>query len=234
MTQAPRRKRAYDSSKRRAAARATCLRIAQCARRLFAERGYGATSIELIAREAGASVPTFYATYGSKRAVLFALLDAADAQADVVSLQKSLRAAAGQPREQLQLLVSFSRRFYEQSADLIEIARSAGRVEADLEALWKEGEARRLKGQKPVVHAWAASGVLREGLQESDALDVLWSLTGPDHYRLMVTERRWPPEKYETWLARSLALLLFRHEYSLKRQAFSRAASPLASQNTSE
>ena len=209
MTQAPRRKRAYDSSKRRAAAKATRLRIAQCARRLFAEHGYGATSIEAIAREAGVSVPTFYATYGSKRAVLFALLDAADAQADVVSLQKGLR-AAGQAREQLRLLVSFARRFYQQSADLIEIARNASRVEADLEALWKEGEGRRLKGQKPVVHARAAAGILYEGLQESDALDILWSLTGPDHYRLMVTERRWPPEKYEAWLTRSLELLLFR------------------------
>ena len=142
--------------------------------------------------------------------MLFALLDAADAQADVASLQKSLRAAAGQSSEQLRLLVSFARRFYEQSADLIEIARNASRAEADLEALWQEGEARRLKGQKPIVHAWANSGILREGLQESDALDILWSLTGPDHYRLMVTERRWPPEKYETWLTCSLALLLFR------------------------
>ena len=210
MTQASRPKRAYDSSKRRAAAQATRLRIGQCARRLFSKHGYGATSIEVIAREAGVSVPTFYVTYGSKRAVLFALLDAADAQADVASLQKSLRAAAGQSSEQLRLLVSFARRFYEQSADLIEIARNASRAEADLEALWKEGEARRLKGQKPIVHAWANSGLLREGLQESDALDILWSLTGPDHYRLMVTERRWPPEKYETWLTRSLALLLFR------------------------
>jgi len=208
--QAPPSKRAYDSSKRRATAKATRVRIAQCARRLFAENGYGATSIEGIAREAGASVPTFYAAYGSKRAVLFALLDAADAQADVASLQKSLRAAAGQPREQLRLLVSFARRFYEQSADLIEIARNASRVEADLAELWKQGEARRLKGQKPVVHGWAASGTLREGLQESDALDILWTLTGPDHYRLIVTERRWPPEKYEAWLTRSLELLLFR------------------------
>jgi len=210
MTQASRPKRAYDSSKRRAAAQATRLRIGQCARRLFSKHGYGATSIEVIAREAGVSVPTFYVTYGSKRAMLFALLDAADAQADVASLQKSLRAAAGQSSEQLRLLVSFARRFYEQSADLIEIARSASRAEADLEALWEEGEARRLKGQKPIVHAWANSGLLREGLQESDALDILWSLTGPDHYRLMVTERRWPPEKYETWLTCSLALLLFR------------------------
>jgi AcrR family transcriptional regulator len=215
MTQSPRTRRAYDSSKRRAAAEATRLRIAECARRLFAEHGYGATSIEVIAREAGASVPLFYATYGSKRAVLFALLDAADTQADVVTLQKSLRAAAGQPPEQLRLLASFARRFYQQSADLIEIARHASRSEADLEALWKEGEARRLKGQKPVVHGWAASGILREGLQESDALDILWSLTGPDQYRLIVTERQWPAEKYESWLARSLELLLFRFSNNL-------------------
>jgi AcrR family transcriptional regulator len=203
-------KRPYDSAKRRESAQQTRLRIAQSGRALFAQLGYGATSIEAIANHAGVAVPTFYATYGSKRTLLFALLDAADAQANVIALQDSLRGAAADPRRQLFLLVSFNRRLYQQSADLIEVARSAGRMDPDLAALWIEGEQRRLRGVTPVVRSWALAGALRKQLSERDALDVLWSLIGPDNYRLFVTERGWPPEKYEKWLTSTLKTLLLR------------------------
>jgi AcrR family transcriptional regulator len=210
MLKNPSSKRAYDSAKRRASAQQTRLRIVQSGRALFAQSGYGATSIEAIANHAGVAVPTFYATYGSKRALLFAMLDAADAQANVVALQDSLRDAAAAPRRQLSLLVSFSRRLYQQSADLIEVARSAGSVEPDLAALWTEGEQRRLREVAPVVHSWAAAGALRQPLSERDALDILWSLMGADNYRLFVTERGWPPQRYEKWLTAALKTLLLR------------------------
>lgn len=208
MPRTPPPKRSYNSAKRRVSAEQTRLRIAQSGRALFAQLGYGATSIEAIAKHAGVSVPTFYATYGSKRALLFALLDSADAQAEAVALQKSLRDAAATPARQLSLIVSFVRRFYEQSADLIEVARSAGSTEPDLAALWVEGEQRRLRGVTPVVRSWAAAGALSKSLSEREALDILWSLTGADNYRLFVTERGWPPEKYEKWLTATLKTLL--------------------------
>lgn len=210
MRRIPSPKRTYDSANRRASAEQTRLRIAQSGRVLFAQLGYGATSIEAIAHHAGVAVPTFYAIYGSKRALLFALLDAADAQADVIGLQDSLRGAAATPGRQLSLIVNFNRRIYEQSVDLIEVARSAGRMEPDLAALWAEGEQRRLRGMTPVVHSWAAAGALRKSLSERDALDILWSLLGPENYRLFVTECGWPPEKYEKRLRAMLKTLLLR------------------------
>lgn len=203
-------KRRYDSTRRRESADRTRLRIAQSGRALFAQLGYGATSIEAIAKHAGVAVPTFYATYGSKRALLFALLDAADAQANVIALQDSLRGAAADPPRQLSLLVSFSRRLYQQSADLIEVARSAGSMEPDLAALWVEGEQRRLRGVAPIVRSWVVAGALRKPLSERDALDILWSFMGADNYRLFVTERGWPSERYEKWLTATLKTLLFR------------------------
>ncbi len=33
---------------------------------------------------------------------------------------------------------------------------------------------------------------------------------GPDNYRLFVTERGWPPERYERWLTATLKTLLLR------------------------
>lgn len=83
-------------------------------------------------------------------------------------------------------------------------------MEPDLAALWAEGEQRRLRGVAPIVHSWAVAGALRQTLSERVALDILWSLTGADNYRLFVSERGWPPEKYEKWLTSTLKTLLLR------------------------
>lgn len=76
----------------------------------------------------GVAVPTVYAIYRSKRALLFALLDQADARADVAGLLSDLHAAAGNPRRQLRRGVSFTCRFYAQAGDIIDIVRGAGRT----------------------------------------------------------------------------------------------------------
>ena len=208
--QAKRTKRAYDASRRRASAEERRGRILETARNLFGHYGYGATSIERIAGEAGVAVPTVYAMYRSKRAMLFALLDQADAQADVAGLLRDLRATAGDPRKQLRRLVSFTCRFYGHAGDIVEIARGAGCTNEDLLALWQEGEERRLRGQRPLTNAWERAGVLRKSHSAKEALDILWVMTGADHYRLFVVDRKWSAARYEVWLENTLARLLLR------------------------
>ena len=208
--QAKRTKRAYDASRRRASAEERRGRILQTARNLFGHYGYGATSIERIAGEAGVAVATVYAIYRSKRAMLFALLDQADAQADVAGLLRDLHATAGDPRTQLRRLVSFTCRFYGQAGDIVDIARGAGSTNEDLLALWQEGEDRRLRGQKPLADAWDRSEALRKNINAKEALDILWAMTGADHYRLFVVDRKWSAAHYEVWLENTLARLLLR------------------------
>jgi TetR/AcrR family transcriptional regulator, regulator of autoinduction and epiphytic fitness len=208
--QAKKTKRGYDASRRRASSDERRGRILQTARNLFGHYGYGATSIERIAGEAGVAVPTVYAIYRSKRALLFALLDQADARADVAGLLRDLNAAAGNPRKQLRRLVSFTCRFYAQAGDIVDIARGAGSTNEDLLALWQEGEDRRLRGQKPLADAWDRSGALRKNINAKEALDILWAMTGADHYRLFVVDRKWSAARYEVWLENTLARLLLR------------------------
>jgi TetR/AcrR family transcriptional regulator, regulator of autoinduction and epiphytic fitness len=208
--QAKETKRGYDASRRRASSDERRGRILQTARNLFGHYGYGATSIERIAGEAGVAVPTVYAMYRSKRAMLFALLDQADAQADVAGLLRDLHATAGDPRKQLRRLVSFTCRFYGQAGDIVEIARGAGCTNEDLLALWQEGEERRLRGQRPLTDAWDRAGALRESHTAKEALDILWAMTGADHYRLFVVDRKWSAARYEAWLENTLERLLLR------------------------
>ena len=208
--QAKKTKRGYDASRRRASSDERRGRILQTARNLFGHYGYGATSIERIAGEAGVAVPTVYAMYRSKRAMLFALLDQADAQADVAGLLRDLHATAGDPRKQLRRLVSFTCRFYGQAGDIVEIARGAGCTNEDLLALWEEGEERRLRGQRPLTDAWDRAGVLHKSHTAKEALDILWAMTGADHYRLFVVDRKWSAARYQAWLENTLEGLLLR------------------------
>src|SRR5258708_6714145 len=68
-------KRRYDNSRRQAQARATHRKVIDAAKRLFTEHGYPATTIEAIAEAADVSLPTLYRLFGSKRALLAAVLD---------------------------------------------------------------------------------------------------------------------------------------------------------------
>ena len=64
--------------------------ILRAARRLFAERGYAATSINDIAEEAGVAIQTIYARLGSKRGMLLALIDLIDEEAGVEPLAQEV------------------------------------------------------------------------------------------------------------------------------------------------
>src|SRR5258705_11018145 len=73
MTNGSRRvKRSYDSPLRRERAEPTRLAIAAAAGRLFAERGYAATSIEEIAAAAAVSRATVFSSVGGKPELLTA------------------------------------------------------------------------------------------------------------------------------------------------------------------
>jgi AcrR family transcriptional regulator len=183
--------------------------MVRAARALFATQGYGATSINAIAKEAGVSPQTFYGAFGTKAGVLRALLDAADADAGAQELGAVLRDAASDPRRQIEAMAAFCARFYTRFGDIVEIARAAGDSEPDLAELWKEGEGRRRKAQQKLITSWTHHAVpLSE--KPSVALDVLWSMLSADVFRMLVTECGWPVARYEKWIATSLVSLVLR------------------------
>lgn len=205
----PEPKRRYVSPQREQQAAATRQRLVTSARALFRERGYAATSIEAIARGAGTAVQTFYATFGSKPALLLALLETMEREAEVPRLLAELKAHP-EARRQIEAFVAFSVRFYGRAADVLDVIRSAGMAEKDLGDLWKEGEGRRRRAQQSVVRGWAQRGELKPGLSAAHATDILWALTGADSYRLFVGECAWSEDRYARWLSDSLAALLLR------------------------
>lgn len=214
----PEVKRAYHAPHRQRQAQATRERIAAAARMLFARDGYAATTIQAVASQAGVATPTVYATFGSKRSLLLALLDAMEAEGGVEEWQAASAAAAGDPIRQVQEWVGFSRRFFERGADVLAIVRGAGTADPDLRELDRAGDDRRRAYARSHVRAWAALGALRPELDPDAAEDVVWTLLGPDVYRLLVQECGWSGERYEGWLVTELEGLLDPQWFSRKRR----------------
>lgn len=192
-----------------AQAAATRERIVAAARSLFARQGYGSTTLPAVAEQAGVAVQTVYATFGSKRALLSALIDAIELEAELPLLRERLHAPGAGPRDQLALIISFNRRLWDRGLDVFEIVRGAGTTDPELADASREGDARRRVEQGRLVRAWARAEPLRPGLTTRRATDLLWALSGPDLYRLLVVESGWTGARYEAWLRQVLQTALF-------------------------
>ncbi len=193
-------KRSYVSSHRRDLAQRTREKILAAARQLFRDRGYGETTIQAIAKRAAVAVPTVYAVFGGKRAILLSLLDSIEGLADQSSLIASLAEHAREPRAQLHAFIDFQVRLFTAGADMIRIAELAGEANQDIAELWSLGAARRLETCRKLVASLAAHRALKEGLSEARAIDILWTLSSPEMYSLLVRERQWSPAELGDWL----------------------------------
>jgi|SRR5215212_167674 len=200
-------KRTYHSPKRERQAQQTREQIIDTARRLFARDGFAKTTVEAIAREAGVSAQTVYASVGSKRGIVLALLDRMEVEGGSEELRREL-GSSKDPGRQLRAIVRFNRQLFERGQDVLKVVM-ATRADPDVEAFGWEGEARRREGQARWVRAWAEAGVLRPNLDEGEAADVLWAFTGPELYWLFAVNRGWPGSRFEEWLFDTLESQLF-------------------------
>jgi AcrR family transcriptional regulator len=183
--------------------------VVEAARRLFLERGYGATTIEAISEAAEVPPATVYRLFSSKHGILKSLLDvsiAGDDEDVPVADRPQVRSllAARDPRQQLAGFVQVTGQVNRRVGPLYRILVSAAGTDRDAAALLSELTRQRQQGQRVVARSLARAGVLRPELKERDAADVIHALMSPELYRLLVIDRGWRPERYERWLERTL------------------------------
>ncbi len=85
-------------NRREVAAAETRREILRAARRLFAEHGYASTSVQQVAEESGVAVQTIYSSVGSKAALVLALNDLIDEEADIGKLAAEISEGPDPPR----------------------------------------------------------------------------------------------------------------------------------------
>ena len=164
--------------------------------------------MEDIAKEAGVAYQTVYATFGTKLRLAQGLVDVGFPHvADALKLFDPVR-QSDDPEVGLRTGARVSRLIYEMCADLLRFMRESG--DPDLLAHYREREEQRLldMNQFGLPAMLKRSGRLRAGMSPSEAVAVIWALTGPDQYTQLVFQRGWSPSRYEEWLGDALISML--------------------------
>ena len=176
-------------------------RIVSAARRLMAERGWTATTIDAIATEAGVATPTVYASFGNKRGLLEGMRESMRRDSEIPELMAQ---AAAEPKAQrrLELWARLIRQQMETSYDVIAIHREAARSDPEAAAAYRLVLDSRAETFVRFIHDLRHD--LASSLDKQTATDLLWAFSNEELWRELVEERGWSPDRYEQWLARTL------------------------------
>jgi AcrR family transcriptional regulator len=171
-TESDGKKRSYHSRVRLRQAEETRRRILEAAHEVFESCGYALTTLEAIAEIAEVSPKTIAAVFGSKRALLAAVINPEAFSTPVQQLIEELRATED-PSRRLSLVAQITRQAYEPLASSLELLRTAGAVAPELADLAQQVETRRRQNQFRLMAFLHEQGVLRSGLSLEEATDVL-------------------------------------------------------------
>jgi AcrR family transcriptional regulator len=204
MTERVKRKRPYESPRRREQAAATRLEILDAAQHLFERDGYAATTMAAIAAEARVALKTVYVAFETKSGVLRALWNVRlrGGQEDVpVAEQTWYRAMLDEPDPELQLRMNAhnSATGKIRIGGLLEVIRSAAPIDPEIAALWNRIQTDYHGNQGAIIRSLEQKHALKAGLDVERATDILWTLNHPNTWQLLAGERGWTVEQYEQW-----------------------------------
>lgn len=183
--------------------------LIEAAGRLFAERGYDATTIEDVAAAAGVSRADVFTSVGTKPMLLKTAFEVALVGDDEpVSLAqrpwfREIREEPD-PGSYLERYAAVLTEIGDRLAALNEAVRDAAGSDPDARYLWETHRAQRRQGAADVVGDLAGRGHLREELDREAAADVVWVLNDPGLYHQLVQGRGWTPGRFQAWLTDTL------------------------------
>ena len=204
-----RNSRRYNALVRDEGANRTRRAILFAARQMILEDGYAAASLSRIAAAAGVARPTVTATFGSKPALLKALVDEALAGNDE-PIPVAVRPWFS-PVVQSTNVDELSRAYAAVCAligarteAIFEVLRRAADSSPELASLWNQVEHNRRRGAAMVVQHAVDIGALKASFTER-ATDALWVYNNPALYRSLVVTCDWSTAEFERWLSRQIA-----------------------------
>jgi AcrR family transcriptional regulator len=201
--------RTYNSAFRQEQARATRRRILDAARRLFASRGYAGVTMRDVATAAGVAVQTVHAVFGTKLSLAEGIVGAA-----LEDVNQEMQALIEQATQAQDLRVSLytvgavARLAYERFGDVLLFLHDAGDPQLIAEA--ERFDRARFEVQSPIAPALARAGLLRPGLSAEEGADLIWALSSPEWYGLLVRRRGWDPNRWQQTVGDALVHVLLR------------------------
>ena len=198
------------ASRRTEQARSTRRRIIECARRLFLQQGYAATTLDQIAVRAGVAVQTIYFHFGNKRTVLKEVMDVL-AVGDDAPVPLLERPWVQQVRDELDarralgIWLRNGRVIFARVAPMLSIVRDAAGADPEMAEQWRTNQHERYLAHRTLAEILAAKKALRPGMTVQNAADVIFTLLSPEVYLLLTAERGWSPAQWQRWLTNTIA-----------------------------
>ena len=196
--------------------RETRRRVLAAATAEFAERGYRGATVVRIAERADVAVPTLYSAWGSKRALLRAVMsqavtghdDGFAAGRDPAELLGPQGQAQGDnAADFLAHLAHRYRHIAERSAVGWKTYRDGAAVDPDINADWTQLQAGRRETFRALL-AHLPDTAWRPGLSIDAAADTAWAIASPETHELFVVRRGWDYDRYEQWVTATLTAAL--------------------------
>jgi AcrR family transcriptional regulator len=204
-------KRQYDSSRRKEQARQTRRAVLRAAHDLFVGQGYGRTTIADIARAAGVSPETIYATFKNKATLLHRVWDVTiggDDETVVFHERAEIIAIRAQPdlAERFMMHARTATATARRIAPFVlAVQGAAGTEPAAAEMLAEMGRQRRA-GMSVMAADAAATGQL--AVSEQECRDVVWAMTDGMLWNQLVVGQGWSDERFADWLGRAWVAML--------------------------
>jgi AcrR family transcriptional regulator len=167
---------AVDRATRTARREETRRQLLDAAGRLFAERGYHATSVPDIVRAAGVGHGTFYEYFGSRHQILLALAEHA------ASGTRRPRLQSGSVAERIRLEISWFLADYVQHLQLSKVWHEASTFDVEIAAAVRAERARRVERVQRGIEAAGA----RPGIDPAIAAAALTAMLEAFAYRWFV------------------------------------------------
>jgi AcrR family transcriptional regulator len=178
--------------------------IVDAARRLFAERGYFATTVEDIAAEAEVAPATVYSSTGGKQGVLAHILEQWSVDPQIQGTLDSVASSVG-GREIIDTLARAARQMRERWDDTVRIFLTTAPHDSAVADQFAP-YSRFYRGCiAEIAQRLADLGALRTGIDAGYATDVLWLYFGYSSLYALHHENGWPYERAELWLATQAA-----------------------------
>jgi AcrR family transcriptional regulator len=179
-------------------------RILDAALSLIARRGDARVTMADIAKAARVSRQGIYLHFADRAVLMLELVRHVDGRRGIeAEVEKLRRAPSGVAA--MRAMVSMQARLNPGVWAVARALDAVRRTDAAAERGWQDRLANRLKGCRAIIARLAADGALRPGLDESEAADLLWTLTSLRTWEDLVLERGWSAAQYE---ARVTSLLL--------------------------
>ncbi|MDR2983758.1 MAG: TetR/AcrR family transcriptional regulator [Nocardiopsaceae bacterium] len=189
-------------------------RVADAALRLFLDRGYVATTIEVIAAEAAVAPATVYQAFGTKQAILSRILDvtiAGDAGPAALLDRDWVKQASQHPgpRQRLALVIQHTSQVAARTAPVKEVMRDAAAADPAVRRLLEEDDQRRYITQRALVDLIIGQDSLRAGCERDHAAATFFALVNSHCYQLLATHLGWNPADWQQWLTSLLGREFF-------------------------